>query len=231
MSSFQCQTCGRSFNVPEKTLERYPNWTPKHCLSCHGGRRGSPPKKARGKMAPNPSSLPGRPETGGGSSATRERNLTLAEVLARYVDGPKTGVFTDGAAHPNPGQGGWGAVYVLDDHIVEQARGHEPSTTNNRMELKALLAGYAMIPKGRATRVMTDSRLCVSTINEWAKGWEKSGWKRKSGPIKNLDLVRELYDVARSRPEVELCWIKAHSGYRWNEYADSLATAYRRELL
>jgi ribonuclease HI len=68
----------------------------------------------------------------------------------------------------------------------------------------------------------------VNTINQWAKGWEARGWKRKGGDIKNLELVQELYQCLKGRPELELKWIAAHSGNRWNEYADSLATAYRR---
>ena len=119
-------------------------------------------------------------------------------------------------------------MYVIANAIREQALGHEPHTTNNRMELMALIAGYRLVPAGEATTVYTDSRLCVNTINLWAAGWRKNGWKRKGGPIKNLDLVEELYDLARARPDIELCWIKSHSGNRWNEYADALATAYRR---
>jgi ribonuclease HI len=139
-------------------------------------------------------------------------------------------VFTDGAAHPNPGAGGWGAVYVVKNQIVAQARGAESPTTNNRMELTALIAGYQLVPAGEATTIMTDSQLCVDTINRWAPSWEKNGWKRKGGSIKNLELVKELYALARARPELELRWIKSHNGYRWNEYADALATAYRRPI-
>jgi ribonuclease HI len=66
----------------------------------------------------------------------------------------------------------------------------------------------------------------VSTVNEWAAGWEARGWRRRSGPIANLELVKRLYALARARPHVELRWIKAHDGSRWNEYADALASAY-----
>jgi ribonuclease HI len=163
---------------------------------------------------------------GGGS----ERVLMLREVLEAYTDGPASGVFTDGAAHPNPGPGGWGAVYVLDNEIIAETRGAEPQTTNNRMELTALLAGYALVPPGTSAIVMTDSQLCVDTINSWAAEWERNGWKRRRGAIKNLDLVQELYRVARSRRDIELRWIKSHNGYRWNEYADALASAYRRPV-
>jgi ribonuclease HI len=149
-------------------------------------------------------------------------------VLNTYTAGPSSGVFTDGAAHPNPGSGGWGAVYVIDNQIIAEERGAELQTTNNRMELTALLAGYRIVPSGQAAIVMTDSQLCVDTINVWAAEWERNGWKRKRGAIKNLDLVQALYRLARSRPEIELRWIKSHNGFLWNEYADALATAYRR---
>ncbi|TFH24360.1 MAG: ribonuclease HI [Myxococcales bacterium] len=166
--------------------------------------------------------------TSRGSRASREQDLTCEEVLARYTDGPDTGVFTDGAAEPNPGPGGWGVVCVVDGEIVDEALGHEAHTTNNRMELTALIGGYKLLENRPATTVWTDSQLCVNTINDWAAGWEKRGWRRKTGEIKNLELVQELYALARARPDVKLRWIKAHSGFLWNEYADALATAYRR---
>jgi len=165
---------------------------------------------------------------GGARSGSREENLTVAEVLEKYHDGPSSGVFTDGSCEPNPGPGGWGAVYVEDGEIVDEVCGHDPGTTNNRMELSALIHGYRLVPPGRPAVVWTDSQLCVNSITQWAAGWEKRGWKRKGGEIKNLELVQELYGLSKERPELELRWIKAHSGYRWNEYADSLASAYRR---
>jgi ribonuclease HI len=96
------------------------------------------------------------------------------------------------------------------------------------MELTALLEGCKLVPLGERATVWTDSQLCVNTITKWAAGWKANGWKRKAGSIKNLDLVNRLYEVFQSRPELELRWIQAHAGNRWNEYADSLATAYRR---
>jgi ribonuclease HI len=149
-------------------------------------------------------------------------------VLAKYSDGPKSGVFADGAAVPNPGPGGWGAVYVVGDRIEGECCGHEPHTTNNRMELSALIAGCALVPAGTRAVLYSDSNLCVRTINEWAKGWEARGWRRKDGEVENLELVQELYGIFQRRPELEIRWIAAHSGQRWNEYADSLATSYRR---
>jgi len=142
---------------------------------------------------------------------------------------PQTGVFTDGGCVPNPGPGGWGAVYVVDGAIIAEAHGHDPDTTNNRMELTALIEGAKLVPEGTPIPVYSDSNLAVRTINEWASGWEARGWKRKTGPVENLDLVRRAYTVFRKRPELDLRWIKAHVGYTWNEYADRLANRWREE--
>jgi len=160
-----------------------------------------------------------------------EALLTLAEVLERYTEGPKEGLFSDGSARPNPGPGGWGVVAVYNDEMVAQNYGSDPDTTNNRMELKALIEAYKMLNADSETVIYTDSQLCVNTITQWAAGWERRGWKRKGGPIKNLELVQELYAAAKAHPKVELRWIKAHQGNRWNEYADALATAWAREEL
>ena len=157
--------------------------------------------------------------------------LSPDEVLERYSSGPKDGVFTDGSCEGNPGPGGWGMVWVQDDEIVEQRSGTDPSTTNNRMELQALIAAYELLPEDARVVVHSDSQLCVRTVNEWAAGWEKRGWRRAKGPIANLELVKELYALAGRHPRVKLEWIKAHDGSRWNEYADALATSYLRSTL
>jgi ribonuclease HI len=154
--------------------------------------------------------------------------LTTQEVLDRYAGGPSTGVFTDGSCEGNPGPGGWGVVWVEDDRIVAERSGLDPSTTNNRMELQALITAYEILPEEAHLTVYSDSQLCVRTVNEWAEGWERRGWRRKSGPIANLELVKRLYALAGSHPGVGLRWIKAHDGSRWNEYADALASAYMR---
>jgi ribonuclease HI len=154
--------------------------------------------------------------------------LTPDEVLARYSAGPDTGVFTDGSCDPNPGAGGWGVVWVEGGEIRTERSGQEPDTTNNRMELKALIEALGMLDEDARVPVYSDSQLCVKTINEWAAGWERRGWKRKTGPIKNLDLVQELWALSKTHPAVELQWIRAHDGSRWNEYADALASSYQR---
>lgn len=211
-----CTSCGASFTLPARVREQYPGWEPDRCRACHGRSSDATARKRPAARRPG---------------GTVEENLTVAQVLAKYSEGPSEGVFTDGSAQPNPGPGGWGAVYVVDGEVVDQARGSDPHTTNNRMELTALIAGYDLVPPGVATTVYTDSKLCVDTITKWAAGWERRGWTRKSGPIANLDLVQQLYERAQARPEITLAWIAAHSGARWNEYADSLSTAYRRAEL
>ncbi len=156
-------------------------------------------------------------------------SLTTAEVLKKYpASGPQTGVFTDGSSIPNPGPGGWGFVHVEDGEIIAQKWGHSPETTNNRMELTGLIEALKSLPTNADLTVYTDSNLCVQTINLWASGWAKNGWKRKTGPIANLELVQELYALSLQRPKVKLEWIKAHNGWLWNEYADSLSAAWTR---
>lgn len=216
-----CEQCGRTFEVPASTQESYPGWTPPKCGDCFrgGGQR------TRGS---------GRASSGGTrprATAGREEHLGIVEVLERYHDGPTDGVFTDGSAIPNPGPGGWGAVYVVDGDVVAQDHGHAPDTTNNRMELQAIIEGIRLVPSTRAATLYTDSRLAVDTLTTWAAGWEKRGWRRRTGPVENLDLVKEAYGLVRSRPQITIKWVKAHAGNRWNEYADALATAWARDEL
>ncbi len=133
-------------------------------------------------------------------------------------------MFTDGSSIPNPGPGGWAAVWVVDGVVVDEVCGSDPDTTNNRMELQAIRAALDLVPEGTPVVIHSDSNLAVRTVNEWASGWERRGWRRRSGPVENLDLVRPLYEAMRERPELELRWIRAHVGHRWNEYADRLAS-------
>ncbi len=204
---FTCRVCSADFEVPQAALDKYPGWTPSYC------RRHSPRKKTA-----KPRSRRRR--------STREELLTPAEVLAKYDGGPTSGVFTDGSAIPNPGPGGWGFVWVEDGKILAEESGYAVETTNNRMELTALMEAYRILPENAETTVYSDSRLCVDTLTKWAAGWERNGWKRKGSPLKNLDLVRELFALYRAHPGCRLEWIAAHSGDRWNEYADALAAGW-----
>jgi ribonuclease HI len=140
-------------------------------------------------------------------------------------------VFTDGSCSGNPGPGGWGAVRVEAGRILSERHGEERQTTNNRMELTAMIAGLQMVEPHEIVNVYTDSNLVVQTLTQWAAGWERRGWKRSTGEVKNLDLVKEAYALAKERPGARIQWIRAHDGSRWNEYADALSTAYLRTVV
>lgn len=211
MAEFKCKDCGMNFEMRQDVLDRYPGWAPRQCLNC------------RNQTTSSSSSGSKRP-----ASRSKNRDLTVGEVLGSFTEGPDTGVFTDGAAEGNPGPGGWGAVYVEADVVIDERMGSEAHTTNNRMELTAMVAGLEMLSLDSTADVYTDSKLIVDTLNTWAEGWKAKGWKRKTGPIANLELVQRAYELYEERPGVTVKWIQAHSGYRWNEYADALATSYRR---
>lgn len=225
MPEFTCATCGTSFTLAESILEKYPGWTPRYCREHSKKGRG---KSGGGSKAKKTSSGASQKRAGG---SRHEENLRLEEVLAKYTDGPQTGLFTDGACSPNPGPGGWGMVHVVDGEIIAQERGHEADTTNNRMEMSAIIAAFEVLDDDDEATIYSDSQLCINTLNQWAAGWEKNGWKKKTGPVKNLDLVKKAYALKKAHPRVKVEYIAAHSGYRWNEYADSLATAYSRDQL
>lgn len=216
VTAFICLECGRDFTLPQRVREQYPNWKPQRCLACRDGKGGAAPTgDAGGGSAP-------------GHGSRRGGGHTREDALARYSGGPTTGIFTDGSCQGNPGPGGWGAVYVRDDQVIEERHGFEPQTTNNRMELTAMIAGLEMAPADQPITVYSDSRLVVDTLNSWAKGWEERGWRRKDGPVQNLDLVQRAWELKKARPLARIEWVKSHAGWRWNEYADALATEHLR---
>lgn len=148
----------------------------------------------------------------------------LAALTGEARKGPQTGIFTDGSCTPNPGPGGWGIVAVRDGKVLWFDRGEERETTNNRMELSAIVFALRRIGEDEGGIIYTDSNLCVRTLTEWAPRWERNNWTRAQGEhIKNLDLVQEALTLARARPGVEFKWLRAHAGSTWNEYADILA--------
>jgi len=131
------------------------------------------------------------------------------------------GLYTDGGCRKN-GSGGWGAVYVVGGRAIDVAQGREQGTTNNRMELTAVIRGLIrLVPKGTSVVVFSDSQYVVGTATDWMWKWEKKEWKVDKA---NLDLVRRLHRLILRRPEVGFQWVPGHSGVRWNEYADRLAS-------
>lgn len=131
-------------------------------------------------------------------------------------------IFTDGACSGNPGPGGWGAILRSGQHEKE-IWGGEPQTTNNRMELLAVIRALETLKRPVAARVHTDSQYVQKGISEWIHGWKKRGWKTASRePVKNEDLWRAL-DEAASRHKVAWIWVRGHAGHAENERADELA--------
>lgn len=137
----------------------------------------------------------------------------------------KITIYTDGACSGNPGAGGWGAVLLYKEHI-KKISGNEKDTTNNRMELKAVIESLRAIKKSTAEIIVyTDSKYVQNGIMEWIHGWKKNGWKNAAKkPIKNVDLWMEL-DAEAAKHKIEWKWVKGHSGNKYNEMADELACA------
>jgi ribonuclease HI len=131
-------------------------------------------------------------------------------------------MYTDGACSGNPGPGGWGAVLMSGKHRKELFGG-EPDTTNNRMEMMAVIRGAQAIKNGSVVDIYTDSKYVMKGMMEWVEAWKKRGWKTASKqPVKNVDLW-QLLEQALERHEVNWHWVKGHSGVPENERADELA--------
>ena len=133
-------------------------------------------------------------------------------------------VYTDGACSGNPGPGGWGAVILDEKKNETNISGEEKSTTNNRMELVAPIMALRKIKKASEIIIYTDSTYLKNGITTWIKNWEKNGWKSVSKkPVKNKDLWIILSRLSKEQI-IDWKWIKAHSGNKYNEIADKLAT-------
>ena len=131
-------------------------------------------------------------------------------------------LFTDGACKGNPGPGGWGAILRFDGHEKELFGG-EPETTNNRMELVAVIQGLRALKRRCSVEITTDSQYVKNGITQWIHNWKRNGWKTAaSKPVKNEDLWRQLDDAVASH-DVRWHWVKGHSGHAENERADRLA--------
>jgi ribonuclease HI len=132
-------------------------------------------------------------------------------------------IYTDGACSGNPGPGGWGAVLKSGAHEKE-IWGSDPQTTNNRMEILAVIRALEQIKRpGSAVRVYTDSQYVQKGISEWIHNWKARNWTTSNKkPVKNADLWRMLDDAA-ARHAVEWHWVKGHAGHPENERADALA--------
>ena len=137
-------------------------------------------------------------------------------------DSTEVDIFTDGACSGNPGPGGWGAILRAGGKERELFGG-ERETTNNRMELTAVIRALEALKRPVRARVWTDSQYVQKGISEWIRGWKARGWKTASKePVKNADLWREL-DRLAAQHEVDWRWVRGHAGHPENERADALA--------
>jgi ribonuclease HI len=148
--------------------------------------------------------------------------LKLETAAAPDTEGKIIHIYTDGACKGNPGPGGWGAVLSYGDTEREMFGG-EPSTTNNRMELTAVIEALAALTRPCRVIVHTDSQYVQKGITEWINGWKARGWKTAAKePVKNVDLWKKLDEVVRTH-KIDWLWVKGHAGDVGNERADALA--------
>ena len=135
----------------------------------------------------------------------------------------KIEVFTDGACKGNPGPGGWGAILRMGRHEKELS-GSDPSTTNNRMEMTAVIKALEALIEPCEVVLHTDSRYVIDGMTKWIHGWKRNGWINASKqPVRNADLWHDLIEAAK-RHQVEWVWVRGHDGHPENERADKLAS-------
>jgi ribonuclease HI len=146
------------------------------------------------------------------------------------TDPERIEIYTDGACRGNPGLGGWAATLSLGEHFRELS-GAEAATTNNRMELTAVIEALSALKRESRVRVFTDSEYVRRGITEWLKAWKARDWRTADKkPVKNRDLWERL-DAVAARHDIEWRWVKGHSGVPGNERVDALANAAIDALL
>jgi|TARA_B110000438_G_scaffold9317_1_gene9391 ribonuclease HI len=138
-------------------------------------------------------------------------------------------MYTDGACRGNPGKGGWGALLRYGD-VEKTLYGGESMTTNNRMELTAVIKGLEALNKSCQVKVTTDSKYVLTGITEWMPNWKKRNWRTASKkPVLNVDLWKKLDELVALH-KVDWDWVKGHSGHTENDIADELANLGIDEL-
>ena len=139
-------------------------------------------------------------------------------------------IYTDGACKGNPGPGGWGVLLKRDGKLRE-FHGGEPHTTNNRMELIAVIRALEALEPGTRARLHTDSQYVHLGISKWIRDWKRRGWRTaEKKPVKNEDLWRRLDELA-SQHEIDWIWVRGHMGHAGNERADELANLGVAEVI
>jgi len=138
-------------------------------------------------------------------------------------------MFTDGACRGNPGKGGWGVLLRYGD-VEKTLHGGDHDTTNNKMELMAVIRGLEALNKPSTVKITSDSKYVLGGITEWMPNWKRRNWKTANKkPVQNVDLWRKLDELVTGH-EIEWHWVKGHSGHKENEIADQLANQGIDEL-
>ena len=139
-------------------------------------------------------------------------------------------IYTDGACRGNPGRGGWGAVLVYNG-IEKELSGGDKLTTNNRMELSAVIAALGALKEACKVTLTTDSQYVVNAIEKgWLESWKKNKWRKSDkSAVLNVDLWEQL-SALLEKHEVSFVWVKGHNGHPYNERCDALATAFADSL-
>jgi len=133
-------------------------------------------------------------------------------------------IHTDGACRGNPGPGGWGVILRYNGNL-KKLNGYDPETTNNRMELTAVIEALKALTRPCDVELHTDSKYVMQGITEWLNNWKRNGWRTAARkPVKNIDLWQQL-DEEVARHKIDWNWVKGHSGIEDNEIADELANA------
>ena len=133
-------------------------------------------------------------------------------------------IYTDGACSKNPGSGGWGAV-LLYNNIEKHISGAENNTTNNQMELMAVLKSLQLLKEPCDIEIFSDSKYVCDGISSWLSNWKKNNWiGSNKQPIKNKNLWQELDNIMQIHT-IKMSWVRGHSGNKYNEIADKLATS------
>ena len=134
----------------------------------------------------------------------------------------KIEIYTDGSCLGNPGFGGWGAILLYKEH-QKKISGSKKNTTNNQMELQAVIEALKIIKKPSEIIIYTDSQYVKNGLTTWITNWKRNGWKTADKkPVKNLELWQEL-DFEATKHQIDWRWVKAHAGNKYNEMVDNLA--------
>ena len=154
------------------------------------------------------------------------KTYTANEIAAMQIE---TKIYTDGGCEPNPGKAGSGVAVYRNDMVDELWYGlFNPKGTNNTAELNALFQALVMakdeINKGRTVAIFCDSKYSIQSVTQWAIGWQKKGWKKSGGEIKNLELIKEMFALYQElKKEVQVLHVNGHVGVEGNELADRMS--------